>query len=111
MFIFGKFEGFWKDKIGKKRETGLEVSSIGPFNPARSVHTGSQKWVTDRVIFAQSDVGTGAAIKLNVCGNPLGGLAITVTWSLDAVDAAFAEAFVSKFRQMLQEIVEVEKQW
>jgi hypothetical protein len=110
MFIFGQFESFWKDKIGKKREAGLEVSSIGPFNPARSVPADSQKWIADRVIFAQSDVGTGAAIKLNVCGNPLGGLAIAVTWGLDAVDAAFVEAFISKFRQMLQEIVEVEKQ-
>jgi hypothetical protein len=109
MFIFGQFEGFWKAKFGKKREVGLEVSSIGPFNPA-SAHTDPQKWVIDRVIFAQSDVGTGAAIKLNVCGNPLGGLAIAVTWGLDAVDAAFAEAFISKFRHMFQEIVEVEKQ-
>jgi hypothetical protein len=45
------------------------------------------------------------AIKLNVYGNPLGGLAIAVMWSLDAMDTAFAEAFILKFRQMLQEIM------
>jgi hypothetical protein len=27
--LFGQFEGFWKDKIGKKREAGLEISNIG----------------------------------------------------------------------------------
>jgi hypothetical protein len=102
--LFGQFEGFWKDKIRKKREVGLEISNIGPFNPARGVHPDSQKWFIDHVIFTQLDVGTGVAINLNMCKNPLGELAIAMTWSLDAMNTAFTKAFILKFRQMLREI-------
>ena len=108
MLIFGQFEAYWKCKIGKKREAGLEISSIGEFDPSGAIHEDS-KWRIERMIFAQSDAGAGAAIKLNVCGNPLGGLAIAVTWSSDAVENSVVEAFVSNFKQMFDEFVE-EKQ-
>ena len=94
-FLFGNFKAFWKSKIGEKREAGFETSSVGQFY---------------RVVVAQSDCVTGAAIKLNICGNPLGGLAITVTWSLDSIEAALAGAFVLRFKQMLQEILKGNKE-
>jgi len=109
-FIFGRYEAFFKGKIKRKREAGLEISSIGRFDTSKAVHVDSEKWQIDRVVFAQCDVITGAAFKMNVCGDPLGGLAIAVTWGLDAVDVAFIEAFVSKFKQMFQKILEGEKQ-
>jgi hypothetical protein len=99
-FLFGNFKAFWKSKIGEKREAGFETSSVGQFYPPEDAHTGLEKWRIDRVVVAQSDCVTGAAIKLNICGNPLGGLAITVTWSLDSVEAALADAFVLRFKQM-----------
>jgi len=102
-FIFGQYEHFFKGKIGKKRETGLQISNIGQFN---STHAETEKWHIERMIFAQCDAVTGAAIKLNVCGNPSGGLAITVTWSSDAVENALVEEFISKFTQMLQDVLE-----
>jgi hypothetical protein len=104
-FIFGQYEAFFKNKINKKREAGMEISSIGRFDPSEAVHANSQ-WHIDRVIFAQCDTITGAAIKLNVCGNPLGGFAIAVTWGPDAVEEALVEAFVSNFKQMFQELIE-----
>lgn len=104
-YIFGQFEAFWKAKFGRKREAGFEISSIGRFSPSGCAHADTEKWHIDRVIFAQSDLLTGAAIKLNVCGNPLGGMAIAVAWSLDTVEPALAEAFVSTLKQMFREII------
>jgi hypothetical protein len=109
-FIFGQYEAFFNDKIGKKRDAGLEISNIGRFDPAGAINADLEKWHIDRMIFAQSNVIQGAAIKLNVCGNPLGGLAIAVTWTSVAVGNALAEAFVLKFKQMFQEVVEEEMQ-
>jgi hypothetical protein len=106
MFLFGQYEAFFKGKIGKKREAGLQVSSIGKFDSA----VGTDKWQIDRMIFAQCDVVVGAAIKLNVCGNPLGGLAIAVTWGSDSVENTFVEAFIFKFRQMFKEVIDGEMQ-
>jgi len=105
-FIFGQYEHFFKDKIGKKREAGLQISNIGRFDSSGVAHTETEKWHIERTIFAQCDVITGAAIKLNVCGNPSGGLAITVTWSPDAAEGALVEAFISKFQQMFQDVLE-----
>jgi NRPS condensation-like uncharacterized protein len=102
-FIFGQYEHFFKDKIGKKREAGLQISNVGRFD---STHAETEKWHIERMIFAQCDVVTGAAIKLNVCGNPSGGLAIAVTWSPDAAENALVEAFISKFKQLLQDVLE-----
>ena len=35
--LCGRFKVFWKSKIGKKREAGLEVSNVGRFNPSGKV--------------------------------------------------------------------------
>ena len=57
------------------------------------------------MVFAQFNLVTNVALKLNVCGNPVGGLAITVVWSSDSMEAALAEAFVSKLGQMFLEVI------
>jgi len=108
-FLFGRFEPFFNDKIGKKREVGLEISSIGRFDPSGDIRADSEKWHIERMILAQCDVVTGAAIKMNVCGNPLGGLAIAVTWGSESVENALVEAFLFKFKQMFQDVLQ-EKQ-
>lgn len=106
---FGRLEAFFKGKVGKKRDAALEISSIGRFDSGRPVKVDTTKWHIDRLFFTQSNV-TGAAVKMNVCGNPLGGLAISVSWSLDAVEEAMIEAFICKFKQKFQEVLGAEKQ-
>lgn len=110
-FIFGQYENLFKGKIGKKRDVGLEVSNIGKFVALANTEGDSSKenWIIDRLIFAQSDVIVGAAIKLNVVGTPAGGLTIAVTWGPETVDDAFAEAFVSMFIGAFH-VLAVEKQ-
>ena len=107
--LCGQFGAFWKSKMGTKRELGLEVSNVGRFDLSGTAQDDAKKWHIDRMVFAQSNIVIGAAIKVNVCGNPLGGLAITVVWSSDSVEAALAEGFVSKLEQMFLEVISGEE--
>ena len=93
--------------MGRKRELGLEISNVGRFDPSEGAQGDAKKWHIDWMVFAQSNIVIGAAVKVNVCGNPLGGLAISVVWSLDSVEAALAEGFVSKLDQMFLEVITV----
>jgi hypothetical protein len=47
----------------------------------------------------------GAAIKLNVAGDPEGGVGVSVTWVDGAVEDSFVESFVSEFRKGYDELV------
>lgn len=105
-FIFGQYELFYRDKVGKKRDGGLEISNIGKFDIAEVTDSNSaDTWTVDRVTFAQFNRVIGAAIELNVVGTPSGGLTVTVVWSSETVEDALVEVFIPKFREAFYEIL------
>ncbi|KAL5492078.1 hypothetical protein ACEPAI_3525 [Sanghuangporus weigelae] len=101
-YLNGKYEPFFKGKLGKKRELSLEISNLGAFKLAASPQPQSsstsepRKWMITETFFAQDDGTIGAALKMNVVGSPTGTVNVVVTWGKDAVDDAFAEAFVKQ---------------
>ncbi|GLB41856.1 hypothetical protein LshimejAT787_1004560 [Lyophyllum shimeji] len=103
-FLFGKYAAFFKGKVGKKRQGGLEISNLGPFE-ASSDRAGGETWTIGRTGFAQCDAPLGSAIKINVVGDPLGGMTIAVTWGVGSIENSFGESFVSSFRDGFAKVI------
>ncbi|KAF5383777.1 hypothetical protein D9615_003564 [Tricholomella constricta] len=96
-FLFGKYASFFKGKLGKKRQGGIEISNVGRFEAKSSLEAGPT-WSIGRMVFAQCDAVLGAALKLNVVGDSLGGVTVAVTWGAGAIPDSFAEEFTSRFK-------------
>jgi len=104
-YLYGAYEGFFRGKVGKKRDLSLEVSNVGMFPPAEHDAAGAaNSWKIGPLFFAQNDGVVGPALKCNVCGSPEDGCTITVTWGQEAVDDAIAEAFVEEVRNQLGQL-------
>ena len=108
----GKYEPFFKGKLGKKREASFEISNVGVFKldldlnaDSKLSETSPKRWTISESYFAQDDGTAGAAIKMNVAGSPSGSVNIVVTWGKDAVDDAFAEAFLELFSEALERLI------
>lgn len=99
-WIAGNLSGFLTQQLGAKRVHGLIISNLGRFEAP--VVEG--KWKMDNVFFTQCDTLAGAAMGMNVVGDPAGGLNIAITWGEESLDAAFVEAFISMFRQSFHDL-------
>ncbi|KAG6853896.1 hypothetical protein C0991_000361 [Blastosporella zonata] len=95
-FLFGKYDAYFQGKLGRKRPAGLEVSNVGRFDVQIDSSNG-QMWSIGRMAFAQCDVVVGAALKMNVVGDALGGITISLIWGANSVSDAFANAFAANF--------------
>ncbi|KAG6869214.1 hypothetical protein C0993_009077 [Termitomyces sp. T159_Od127] len=103
-YLNGKYDEFFQGMLGRKRNGGFELSNVGRFeveNNSPDVPT----WSTGRMVFAQCDVVVGAALKLNVVGDAIGGLTMSIIWGAGSVSDVFAEGFIDKFRNGLEKIL------
>lgn len=103
-FLFGNEQGFIKGMEGNKRNVGMELSNIGKFTGSAEPE---DKWSISQVVFAQCDPVGGAALKLNVAGDPMGGVSCTVTWGEGAIEGHFVASFISEFRKEYHELIGV----
>ncbi|KAJ8472432.1 hypothetical protein ONZ45_g16655 [Pleurotus djamor] len=118
-FVDGKFEEFWKGKLGKKRSATLEVSNVGVWSfgsHGRNADAGKDagteatplptdtRWGVSSAYFAQDDNVVGSALKLNAIGSPSGELNVCVTWGEGSVDEEFAETFAKLVGHVLNEL-------
>ncbi|KAF8889283.1 alcohol acetyltransferase [Infundibulicybe gibba] len=108
-FLFGKYESFFKGKLGTKRQGGLECSNLERVDLGNDATKGD--WSIIRVIFAQCDVVVGAALKVNMAGDPLGGLTVAVTWGDDAVERSLVESFVVQLQDRFTAVIENGNNW
>ncbi|KAG6833241.1 hypothetical protein H0H87_009862 [Tephrocybe sp. NHM501043] len=106
--LFGKYDAFFLGKLGKKRQIGLELSNVGRFD-AKSDPWSERKWSIGRMAFAQCDVVVGAALKMNVVGDTLGGITVSVVWGANSVSDAFAHAFVANFGAGVEKLLRDEE--
>ena len=107
-FLFGAYDKHLRGRLGKKRARGFELSNLGAFPKAPAMEDESETaegWRIREVLFVQADATLGAAIKLNVVGTPDGGLGISVTWGMGAVDDDVADAFHTAFQEGLRTLV------
>lgn len=93
-YLFGQYVSFFKGKLGKKRQGGLEISNLGRFHD----EAGDKDWSIGRMAFVQCDAVVGAALKMNIVGDRAGGVTVGVTWGEGSVADSFAELFVSAIR-------------
>ena len=98
-YLSGKYEAFFLSKLGKKREQGIEVSNLGAFKlEPQSSGSHQARWTIGKTYFAQNDGVQGAAIKVNITGDPLGGMSFSITSGKDAVP----DGLLDKFKQDLE---------
>lgn len=102
-FLNGKYEGFFKGKLGKKRGHSMELSNIGAFKTGEDEGPGDRWWIGD-TYFAQDDRYLGAALKLNTAGSPTGSVNICITWGEGVVGDGFAEAFAKGLEESILEL-------
>ncbi|KAG5340286.1 hypothetical protein C0989_002302 [Termitomyces sp. Mn162] len=102
-YLNGKYDKFFQGMLGKKRAAGFELSNVGRFGFEKSSADGP-KWSIGHMVFAQCDVVVGAALKLNVVGDALGGITISVIWGAGSVSDVFADQFVTKFKDSIEKL-------
>ncbi|KAF5355363.1 hypothetical protein D9758_006114 [Tetrapyrgos nigripes] len=107
--LFGDYAGFFKGKLGKKRQATFELSNIGRFELDDHDNDNEQRgpsWEIQDLVFAQCDVVVSAAIKVNVASAPSGNMAICVTWGDCAVDSQLVDMFIEKLKHQISDLVE-----
>ena len=108
-YLYGRYEDFFKGKLGKKRERSFEISNVGVFKLNVEGETASPdgaEWGIEKAYFAQDDGVTGAALKINVAGSPDGGVNACVTFGASAVDQSLAESFVKELKASIEKLAE-----
>ncbi|KAJ7176887.1 alcohol acetyltransferase-domain-containing protein [Mycena filopes] len=103
--LCGQFVPFMNAHLGAKRDLGFCVSNLGRVQVPAGVE-GEGKWSIGKTMFAQCDVAIAAALNINVCGDPDGGLNVTFSWGKDCVDAGMVERFIAGFGEELRRIIE-----
>lgn len=104
-YLFGKYDAYFQGKLGQKRRAGLEISNVGRFDATSGSSGKQQRWSIGRMAFAQCDVVAGAALKMNVVGDSLGGMTISIIWGAHSVSDAFADAFIANFKNGIEKLL------
>ncbi|KAJ7785872.1 alcohol acetyltransferase [Mycena metata] len=99
--LFGNVAPYFRGMLGKKRGGTFEVSNTGRVSVGK--HAGP--WRIERMVFAQSDPIVGAALKINVIGDPTGAVNIALTWGKDSIDEAAVESFAAQFQDGLRALI------
>ncbi|KAH9944982.1 uncharacterized protein BXZ73DRAFT_86576 [Epithele typhae] len=108
-YLFGKYDKYYLDKLGKKRGYGFELSNLGAFPKGEKEAVAVEGvWAIRELWFVQADATLGGVIKLNLAGSPEGGLGISVTWGKGAIGDEFAETWVKWFNAGLQALITAE---
>ncbi|KAJ7698921.1 alcohol acetyltransferase [Mycena rosella] len=100
MLLFGDIAGFMRGRLGRKRGGTFEISNAG-----RVAVAGAGRWRIGRMAFAQCDVVIGAALKLNVIGDPTGAVSVTLTWGEGSIDRPLVESFAAQFEEGLRTLI------
>ncbi|KAF8167026.1 alcohol acetyltransferase, partial [Mycena galopus ATCC 62051] len=98
----GVYVPLLKGQLGAKREEGFRLSNLGRVQ----LPVTEGQWTIGRTLFAQCDVVVGAALNINVTGDPSGGVNVTLTWGeTEGLERQFIEAFMDSFRDGFNHIV------
>ncbi|KZT25274.1 hypothetical protein NEOLEDRAFT_1242018 [Neolentinus lepideus HHB14362 ss-1] len=103
--LVGGLSGYYKSKLGEKREYGLSIINLGAWSKAQAVEDPAPHWTVAEMAFTQEDTIVSEPLKINLVGGGDGGLTITVNWGQSTVDVAFAEAFVKKLEEGTRSLV------
>ncbi|KAJ7266910.1 alcohol acetyltransferase [Mycena haematopus] len=99
--ISGNIAGFMKGMLGGKRDATFELSNAGRV-PALD---DGGPWRIERMVFAQSDLVIGAALKINVIGDSTGAVNVTLTWGEEAIDREVVDSFATQFQEGLRALL------
>ncbi|KAJ6581872.1 alcohol acetyltransferase [Mycena capillaripes] len=93
--LFGNINPFFRGMLGGKRRATFEISNAGRVPAAAR----EGQWRIGRMVFAQSDLVVGAALKVNVIGDPTGAVSVALTWGEAAIDGTLVESFAAQLQE------------
>ncbi|KAF7356371.1 hypothetical protein MVEN_00969500 [Mycena venus] len=96
--LFGNIAPFFKGMLGKKRDETFEISNVGRV-PSAAATDAAERWRIERIVFAQSNLVTNAALKINVIGDPTGAVNVALTWGKTSIDGELVELFARQFQE------------
>ncbi|KAH9893385.1 alcohol acetyltransferase [Cubamyces lactineus] len=111
-YLSGKYDEYLLGKLGKKRDSALELSNVGSFpKVAKAQPEGSSvrtdgPWKIEEVYFAQANPTLGMALTVNVAGAESGGLGVSVCWSKTSLDEAFGQEFLQGYKAGLRDLLD-----
>jgi hypothetical protein len=95
------YEGFFRGKIGQRREYSFEVSNVGVFNGALNENADVK-----RIMFSQPSNVIGAAYVFSVATAKGGDTSIVLTWQQDVVETQSAEKVITDLEQTLTRLAQ-----
>jgi hypothetical protein len=95
------YEGFFRGKIGQRREYSFEVSNVGIFDG------GLREYGVKRITFSQPSNVVGAAYVFSVATAKRGDTSIVLTWQEDVVEAHFAEKVITDLESSLRKLAQI----
>jgi hypothetical protein len=102
--LYRNYVAYFRTKLGSKREGRLELSNVGIFGGGECASAGDAKWSIGKMAFAQCVSIVGSALKINDIGDPIGGMAVTVTCGEARIEDSMVESFVSGFERGFMEL-------
>ncbi|KAJ7792931.1 hypothetical protein B0H14DRAFT_2928703 [Mycena olivaceomarginata] len=99
--IASNIAGFMKGCSGASAARRLRSRTRGACPRSRVRGRGASR----RMVFAQSDLVVGAALKINVTGDPTGAVTVALTWGEAAIDGEVVESFTTQFQEGLRALL------
>ncbi|KAB5533492.1 alcohol acetyltransferase [Coniochaeta sp. 2T2.1] len=98
------YNAWFRQKLGRGRETTWEVSNVGAADFGRRTD-GEEKegegWKVDRLVFSQSGAVAGPAFAASVAGVKAGELTVTFSWQEGIADEGLVEGVEEDLREWL----------
>ncbi|KAJ7665030.1 alcohol acetyltransferase [Mycena polygramma] len=98
--LFGHVDAYFRGMLGGKRGATFEISNAG-----RVALDDGGRWRVGRMVFAQSDLVVGAALKVNVLADPTGAGSISLAWGEASIDEAVVESFAAQFQEGFRALI------
>ncbi|KAJ7641010.1 alcohol acetyltransferase [Roridomyces roridus] len=100
--IAQNYTAVMRGSLGGRRSQGLRISNVGRFVVGVE---GPSEWSLGECFFGQCDSVVGAAMTMNVVGDPSGALHLTIVWGDKSLDTAFVEGFIELFNESFAGLV------
>ncbi|KAH8832946.1 alcohol acetyltransferase [Flagelloscypha sp. PMI_526] len=101
-YLFGKYDSYWKGRLGKKRGACIGLSNLGVVRDV--VEDGSSSWTVDDFMFVQNGILGGPPFEFGVVTSPSGSLTVLVRWGTEVVEDEMAQAVCETFKSRLEEL-------
>ncbi|KAJ6534685.1 hypothetical protein DFH09DRAFT_1092010 [Mycena vulgaris] len=101
MPLLGNAAGFLRGLLRRKRGGTFEISNAGRVGAA----AGAGRWRIGHMASAQCSIVVGAALVLNIIGDPTGAVSLTLAWGEDDIAEPLVDTFAAQFEDTFRTLL------